>query len=320
MVVVFVTGTAYCEYLGVCQFFKQNSFVLGRIGKSNLPDEIFQVQFESHQTDLLVDHLTKHYNEDLMIDCFGLPLDSLFSFKERRPYFYTLFLDTPPNIRYQCYLESFQSKCLRINGNHDKSADSVAKILSLEEFLSGEQEYFYEIRQSKNIRWISLGQKSIFEVFSAINFKEEVRPSWDRYFMQLARHTSSRSNCMKRKVGCIVEKNHRVIAAGYNGTPYPMRNCNDGGCPRCNNPEIRGGQRLEECFCIHAEENALLECGKAAFGATLYCSTCPCIGCAKKIVQVGIARVFYSDTFHMDAIAHFIFDEAKIEIRQFKYE
>lgn len=57
-----------------------------------------------------------------------------------------------------------------------------------------------------------------------------LRPSWDQYFMQLADLAAHRSNCMKRRVGCCVVRNKRVISTGYNGTPRKMTNCNEGGC------------------------------------------------------------------------------------------
>lgn len=49
--------------------------------------------------------------------------------------------------------------------------------------------------------------------------EERLRPSWTRYFIQLAHLASMRSNCIKRRVGCVLIKNNRVVATGYNGTP-----------------------------------------------------------------------------------------------------
>ncbi|KAF8940106.1 Deoxycytidine monophosphate (dCMP) deaminase [Dissophora ornata] len=55
-----------------------------------------------------------------------------------------------------------------------------------------------------------------------------LRPSWDSYFMYLANLAARRSNCMKRRVGCVLVREKRVIATGYNGTPKNLTNCNDG--------------------------------------------------------------------------------------------
>ena len=60
--------------------------------------------------------------------------------------------------------------------------------------------------------------------------EERLRPSWDQYFMQLASLAALRSNCMKRRVGCVLVQERRVISTGYNGTPRNLKNCNEGGC------------------------------------------------------------------------------------------
>jgi len=39
-----------------------------------------------------------------------------------------------------------------------------------------------------------------------------------------------------------------------------MINCYDGGCERCGG-NAKSGEALDECFCVHAEENAILEIG-----------------------------------------------------------
>ena len=62
-----------------------------------------------------------------------------------------------------------------------------------------------------------------------------MRPGWDRYFMKLSTVVAKRSNCMKRNVGCVIVRDCRIVATGYNGTPFGMINCNQGGCERCNN-------------------------------------------------------------------------------------
>lgn len=60
--------------------------------------------------------------------------------------------------------------------------------------------------------------------------EQRLRPNWDQYFMQLASLAAQRSNCMKRRVGCVLIREKRVISTGYNGTPRNLKNCNEGGC------------------------------------------------------------------------------------------
>lgn len=73
---------------------------------------------------------------------------------------------------------------------------------------------------------------SLHSALDALNLPNEarLRPSWDQYFMQLADLAAHRSNCMKRRVGCVIVREKRVISTGYNGTPRGMTNCNNGGC------------------------------------------------------------------------------------------
>ncbi|ERF70526.1 hypothetical protein EPUS_08588 [Endocarpon pusillum Z07020] len=147
------------------------------------------------------------------------------------------------------------------------------------------------------------------------------RPTWDKYFMHLSTLASTRSNCMKRRVGAVLVRNNRVISTGYNGTPRNLTNCNEGGCPRCNGG--KSGQ-LNTCLCLHAEENALLEAGRERIGdregGILYCDTCPCLTCAVKIVQVGIEEVVYAQGYNMDEDTARVLEEGGVRLRQFTPE
>ncbi|WFD31319.1 dCMP deaminase [Malassezia sp. CBS 17886] len=150
--------------------------------------------------------------------------------------------------------------------------------------------------------------------------KHRVRPTWDTYFLSLCNLASLRSNCMKRRVGAVIVRKNRVLSTGYNGTPRGLTNCNEGGCTRCNGSALCGAQ-LDECLCLHAEENALLELGRdrgGAEGTLLYCNTCPCLRCAVKIVQTGVSEVVYQLEYSMDGRSAQIFYNAGVAFR--KYE
>ena len=56
----------------------------------------------------------------------------------------------------------------------------------------------------------------------------QARPSWDEYFMSIARVVASRSNCVKRRVGSIIVSDRRIIATGY--VPFSTI---VGSAPRC---------------------------------------------------------------------------------------
>jgi dCMP deaminase len=129
------------------------------------------------------------------------------------------------------------------------------------------------------------------------------RPSWDEYFIKIAELTSQRSNCIKRRVGCILVKDKRILSLGYNGTPIGTTNCYQGGCKRCCDQFSKknidsSAQNLDLCLCLHAEENAILFNNKLdLIGATMYVTLIPCISCVKKILQCQISRVVYINNY-----------------------
>lgn len=146
-----------------------------------------------------------------------------------------------------------------------------------------------------------------------------LRPTWDTYFVRLCTLAAMRSNCMKRRVGAVLVRQHRVLSTGYNGTPRGLLNCNEGGCARCNE-SAHCGSSLDECLCLHAEENALLELGRdrgGAQGTVLYCNTCPCLRCAVKIVQTGVMEVVYQLEYSMDDRSARIFSNAGVAFRKY---
>ena len=150
-----------------------------------------------------------------------------------------------------------------------------------------------------------------------LQFRE--RPSWDEYFMSIARVVSSRSNCVKRKVGAVIARDRRIVSTGYNGTPRGTRNCNEGGCPRCNGV-AESGTRLDECLCSHAEENAITQSayhGVSVRGGTIYTTFCPCLMCTKMIINAGLEEVVYDAHFPLGEVSIGLLREAGVKIRQF---
>jgi len=143
------------------------------------------------------------------------------------------------------------------------------------------------------------------------------RPDWDHYFMNIARVVALRSNCIKRKVAAVVVKDHRLVSTGYNGTPRGIRNCNEGGCPRCNQLG-KSGANLDECVCSHAEENAIVQAayhGTTLKGATLYCLISPCLTCTKMIINSGIREVVYTSEYTISETPLRLLKEAGITVR-----
>jgi len=116
------------------------------------------------------------------------------------------------------------------------------------------------------------------------------RPSWDDYFMRLCHVVATRSTCLRRTVGAILVINNRIIATGYNGPPTKISHCDErGDCYRTIN-NIPSGQRMDLCRASHAEQNAICQAarhGIATENSTLYCTTRPCLGCVKSLINAG---------------------------------
>ncbi len=144
------------------------------------------------------------------------------------------------------------------------------------------------------------------------------RPDWDEYFMRIASIVALRSNCMKRKVAALIVKDRRIVSTGYNGTPRGVKNCNEGGCPRCNSM-APSGTNLEECFCSHGEENAIVQAayhGISLKDSTLYSTFAPCLICTKMIINAGIREVVYNQEYPLNDSALRLLKEAGMKVRK----
>lgn len=102
---------------------------------------------------------------------------------------------------------------------------------------------------------------------------------------------------MKRGIGAVITRENRVISTGYNGMPFGLTNCNEGGCKRCNDNTMQG-KDLDKCLCLHAEESAVMEAGRSrTIGGTIYTTCFPCQLCAKMIIQGGIQRIVFKTAY-----------------------
>ncbi|HZK54198.1 MAG TPA: dCMP deaminase family protein [Desulfosporosinus sp.] len=143
------------------------------------------------------------------------------------------------------------------------------------------------------------------------------RPSWDRYFMQLAFVVAGRSTCLRRQVGAVMVKEKQILSTGYNGSPSGLLHCAEVGCLR-QILSVPSGERHEICRAVHAEQNALIQAAKhgvAIAGAELYTTLQPCVQCTKMIINAGIRRVVYAQSYP-DQLAVGMAKEAGLELVQ----
>lgn len=139
------------------------------------------------------------------------------------------------------------------------------------------------------------------------------RPSWDEYFKQLTEVVATRSTCLRRSVGALIVRDKRILATGYNGAPSGLPHCLDVGCLR-DQLGVPSGERQELCRGLHAEQNAIIQAslhGISVKGGTIYVTLAPCVTCAKMIINAGIERVVYRDTY-ADALAMQMLAEAGV--------
>ncbi len=123
-----------------------------------------------------------------------------------------------------------------------------------------------------------------------------MRPSFQEYFMGIARHAAIRSNCIRARVGAvIVDANNKVKSTGYNGTPTGVTSCLEKGfCYRKAN-NIPSGTRYETCQSIHAEMNSIIQAGEALCtdgSIYIYGHNQVCILCKRFIIQAGIKHIY----------------------------
>ena len=130
------------------------------------------------------------------------------------------------------------------------------------------------------------------------------RPTWDEYFIEIARVVSTRSTCLRRFYGSVIVRNNIIISTGFNGSPRGEANCIDTG--RCIRQELKipKGERYELCVAVHAEQNAIINGDPVKMrGASIYvagfnadgslASGAPCLLCRRMIRNALINRIVY---------------------------
>jgi len=193
-------------------------------------------------------------------------------------------------------------------------------------------------------------------------FRGNVRPpNIEETHMSIAYSASLMSQCIKRQVGAvIVDKNGIVLSIGYNENPRPLKPCylqfgdcyreihienimgNLNNCPYCNKNldglkypyicphckrdvyrELVQDRAISRCTALHAEEKVIINTGSTDLkGCTLYVTTFPCFNCAQKILELGIERVYYVESYpDIDSVK--LFDTAnrlgsRITIQKFE--
>jgi dCMP deaminase len=147
------------------------------------------------------------------------------------------------------------------------------------------------------------------------------RPSWDEYFMEIARTVAKRATCDRGKSGCVIVRERQILVSGYVGSPKGLPHCDDAG--HLFKKVIHDdGSVTNHCMrTVHAEQNAICQAAKLGISlneATLYCKMTPCRTCAMLIINCGIRRVVCEKKYHAGAESEEMFRMAGVEIAFFE--
>lgn len=137
----------------------------------------------------------------------------------------------------------------------------------------------------------------------------------------MVRLVASRGTCLRRRVGCVIVDEHNyVMATGYNGVHRGASHCNEAthiadvmraipgtgtvravgeltyghACPGANAPS---GTALLDCKAVHAEQNALLQCGDTNRIHTVYCTASPCVTCMRMLANTSVKRIAFLEAY-----------------------
>ena len=136
--------------------------------------------------------------------------------------------------------------------------------------------------------------------------EQEGRLSWDEYFMSVALLISARSSCDRLHVGCVLVKDNRIIASGYNGF-LPGQ------------PHTSVVRENHEQATVHAEQNAICDCAKRGVsceGATAYITHYPCIICTRLLLASGIKDIKYLEDYKNDELVKTFTNELNVKVEK----
>lgn len=126
------------------------------------------------------------------------------------------------------------------------------------------------------------------------------RPSWNNYFLILAKLAATRSTCISRKVGAVIVRDKHVLSTGYNGAISGVTHCTTQ--DKCYYRSLSIQNSKDFCRAVHAEVNALASAAKLGIsleGSIVYCTLAPCANCLKAMITSGVKEVFFETYYDL---------------------
>ena len=130
------------------------------------------------------------------------------------------------------------------------------------------------------------------------------RPSWNEYFKEIVLATAKRSPCERLKVGCLLVRENRIIAQGYNGF-----------LPDCPHDSIIRDEH--EQATVHAEQNAICDCAKRGVScneAIAYITHYPCLICTRLLLASGISKIYYIHEYNKDELVDIFAKQKQVDM------
>jgi dCMP deaminase len=115
------------------------------------------------------------------------------------------------------------------------------------------------------------------------------RPSWDEYFLCIAKTVSLRAEDFYIRHGAIIveNKSRHIVGTGYNGIIRGV-----------SLPIDLKDRDARRPYMIHAEENAIMNCSLnplRGYSCTMYITGDPCAPCLQKVINFGIEKIVCID-------------------------
>ncbi len=104
-----------------------------------------------------------------------------------------------------------------------------------------------------------------------------------------AKKISEKSLSNKKKVGCVIIDNGKIISTGFNQVPKLIKN-----------KECENNNNNTYWYVIHAEADAILKLIHNSYKLNdpiMYTTLSPCKECTKLILQTGIKKIVYNEEY-----------------------
>ncbi len=305
-----------------------------------------KARFLAREIDKYIALLRSSGENFFVVECFRNPQE-LYYFRERHSYFYLFALDADRDLRKnRANIPNFDEIEEREEGEENEAKEvyklNIPRCMDLADVVIKNRSKF------EDLFW------KMLRYFVLILEPGCLKPNQDETLMHMAYTVSARSNCVSRQAGAVVtNKDGYVIGVGWNDVGEGQISCglktaqdykniaylsgdkldvadlqdSDYICFKdrfkVNNGGAKRKDKLMYCLALHAEENAILQLARyqsdKPLGGTIYSTTYPCPLCLKKISQVGMSKIIYTETYS-NPISTKILEETTKDIEAESYE